>query len=73
MVDEAREMAVVTAAMCSGETAIASWGEDAEAPEIVTESGSSGPQIAMSCKGPRKKHLLFGELVCRGKAKVDTV
>lgn len=68
-IGEAQEMAVMATAMMGGGTAAVSWEGDT-VPEVQTEG--QRPNIVMTCKGPRKKFLVFGEYVCRGAAKVDT-
>lgn len=71
---EAQLQAVMLAAMSGDSDSLvagASWEGD-EAPTI-NAGDTVLPNTIISCKGPRKKYLLFGELTCRGSARIDTV
>ncbi len=68
---EAKEVAVIASVITTGKLTTANFDEDA--PHIKIDEESELPQFVMSCKGPRKKYWLAGELVCRESAKVDTV
>lgn len=70
---EAQALAVISSMMVTGKPVSADFGEESSQIEIQVEEGSRLPELVMTCKGPRKKHWIAGELVCPKRAKTDTV
>lgn len=67
---DAQEQAVIWTAMMGGGSVAASFSETEVS--IQTTSQEPLPKIVMTCKGPRRQFLVFGDLVCRKNAKIDT-
>lgn len=72
MLSQAQEMALVATAITGVGVVVSTWEQGEEFPTVATEGDQPAPGIVMKCKGPRRRFVVAGELVCRGSAEVDT-